>query len=111
LNELVELLVSWVVTTALSFVLVIWDERRLARARPERLERAWPPSSRDSALVAFGVLALPLHFARTRGHLRSFGGAAWVLIGLLEGVVAIALIGLASTLVLWLVERVVTARP
>ena len=62
--EVIELLVSWVVTTALSFVVVMFDERRLCE---EQLERAWPPSSRSAALVAFGVLALPFHFAKTRG--------------------------------------------
>lgn len=61
----IELLLSWVVTTALLFVIVIVDERRMPE---ERLERAWPPSSRDAAIVALGVLALPFHFARTRGR-------------------------------------------
>ncbi len=60
-----ELLLSWVVTTALLFVLVIADERRMSE---ERLERAWPPASRDAAVVALGILALPFHFARTRGR-------------------------------------------
>lgn len=61
----IELLLSWFVTTALLFVVVIADERRMSE---ERLERAWPPASRDAAIVALGILALPFHFARTRGR-------------------------------------------
>lgn len=63
--QTLELLISWAVTTALLFVVVITDERRMSEAR---LERAWPPASRDAAIVALGVLALPFHFARTRGR-------------------------------------------
>ena len=43
--------------------IVRWDERRLDAVR---LSRAWPPSTRLSAAVAFGPLCLPVHFWRTR---------------------------------------------
>ena len=92
-----ELLLSWSVTTALLFAVVLVDERRLD---DERLARAWPPASRDAALVAFGVLALPIHFARTRGDLRSARGAVGVVLGLLLGCVVTALVVVASGVVL-----------
>ena len=67
--DVLEILVSWAVTTAFMFAVVIIDERRMDRRDDPRLERAWPPSSRASAIVGFGVLALPLHFLRTRRSL------------------------------------------
>lgn len=60
-----EALLAWLLTTLLSFAVVLFDERRASRAR---LARAWPRASRDMALVVFGALALPFHFARTRGE-------------------------------------------
>jgi hypothetical protein len=59
------------------------DERRLQRAADagdadaeERLERAWPPPSRDNALIGLAMLGAPLiglfavwlHFFRTRSR-------------------------------------------
>ncbi len=67
--DVLEILVSWAVTTAFMFAVVILDERRMDQRDDPRLERAWPPSSRASAIVGFGVLALPLHFLRTRRSL------------------------------------------
>ncbi len=67
--DVLEILVSWAVTTAFMFAVVILDERRMDVRDDPRLERAWPPSSRASAIVGFGVLALPLHFLRTRRSL------------------------------------------
>ena len=61
--EVARLVVSWVVTTTAIFVIVLRDERHL---KPALLDRAWPPPSRVSAIVAFGVLCLPVHFGRTR---------------------------------------------
>jgi hypothetical protein len=98
IGEVVELVVSWTVSTALCFVIVIVHERRMS---PERLERAWPPTSRDAAIVAFGVLALPIHFARTLGHWRSVGGVAMRFVGLLVGVIAIVAVSIANLLVLY----------
>jgi len=61
----VELLLSWAVTTLLLFVVVLTDEKRLSE---ERLEDAWPVATRTLLLVWLGVIALPFHFARTRGR-------------------------------------------
>jgi hypothetical protein len=92
-----ELLISWVVTTILLFVVVIKDERRLSE---ERLERAWPPSSRNAALVAFGILALPIHFMRTRGDLRSLRGVLGIFKGLVIGIAGVAIVTLIAAAVL-----------
>jgi hypothetical protein len=63
--QALELLLSWAVTTALLFLVVLTDERRMSE---EHLENAWPVASRSLFLVWLGVLALPFHFARTRGR-------------------------------------------
>ena len=67
--ELVEILVSFAVTTGALFAVVLRDERRLS---PEARERCWPAPSRDAALVVFGVLAPPVRFARTRRSVLGF---------------------------------------
>ena len=69
MHDVLEILVSWVVSTSFLFGVIIFDERRMERLEDPRLERAWPPSSRASAIIGFGVLALPLHFLRTRRSL------------------------------------------
>jgi hypothetical protein len=97
-SEVIELVLSWLVTNALTFTVVILDERKwLDEAQ---LERAWPPSSRDAAIVAFGVLALPVHFIKTRGHFRSLRGVLGIPLGLLLGLAAVLLVAALSTLVL-----------
>lgn len=70
-RKVVVLVVVWVLVMVLSSIVVRRDERRLDR---EHLERAWPPASRDSALIGLSLLLSPLltlfavayHFARTR---------------------------------------------
>jgi hypothetical protein len=69
-------------------------------------ERAWPPQSRDAAIVAFGVFSLLVHFIKTRGHLRSLRGVLGVPLGFAMGVLAILLVALASGLVLEGLARV-----
>src|SRR5262252_1926457 len=96
-GEVIQLVLSWIVTTLLTFVIVIVDERRMD---DDRLEQAWPPSSRDAAIVAFGVLALPVHFIKTRGHVRSVRGFLGLLLGFVMGIVAIAVVAVASELLL-----------
>ena len=88
MREVVQILVSWVVTTAASFAVVMWDERRL---RGGDADRAWPAASRDSALVAFGALAVPVHFLRTRRGL----------LGKALGFVAGAVVAAASIAAEW----------
>jgi len=76
--DVVELLVALVLKVALGFVLVGWDERRLARRSPERLERAWPPASKMSAIVVFQEIGIVMHFVRTRGGVLGLVlGLAW----------------------------------
>lgn len=96
-GEVVLLVLSWLVTTALTYVVVLLDERWMSEGK---LERAWPPSSRDAAIVAFGLLALPVHFVRTRMNLRSARGVLGSLLGLLMGVVAFVAVALVAELVL-----------
>jgi hypothetical protein len=93
----IELVLSWAVTTTLLFVVVVTDERRLP---PERLARAWPATSRDAAIVAFGILALPIHFMRTRGHFGGLRGVLGILKGLVMGVAGVAIVTLINAAVL-----------
>jgi hypothetical protein len=101
-GEVIELVLSWIVTTGLSFLIVLLDERWMSEAK---LERAWPPPSRDAALIAFGVLALPIHFIKTRGHLRSVRGILGFPLGLAMGVLAVVFVGFVGSLVLEGVAR------
>jgi len=71
--EVVLLVVSFAVVVTASVLVVRWDERRLDE---DRLERAWPPASRDNALIGLSLLGAPLvglfavwfHFFRTRSR-------------------------------------------
>ena len=94
--QVIELVLSLVVTNALAFAVVIVDERRLSH---ERLERAWPTTSRNAAIVAFGPLALPFHFARTRGDWRSARGIALRIMAFVLGLSASLAVSLVSGLV------------
>ena len=73
------------VLITLSSLVVRFDERRLERAAErgdqdaeERLERAWPPASRDNAIIGLAMLGAPIiglfavwfHFFRTRSRAR-----------------------------------------
>lgn len=96
--EALELLVSWVATTSLAFLVVLLDERRSTEAR---LERAWPPTSRAAAIVALGPLAIPFHFARTRGRFfRASEHLRWWL-GLLLGFLAMTLVLVVSAAIVY----------
>ena len=99
--QIIELLLSWIVTNAFAFAVVIVDTRRLGE---ERLERAWPPASRDAAIVAFGLLALPFHFAKTRGTWTSARGIAGRLLGFKLGLVIAVVVAIASSLVIGGIE-------
>jgi hypothetical protein len=81
-GEVVLLVISWAQLTGMIFAVVIGDERDLPA---EQAERAWPAVSRNAAIVAFGILAVPIHFARTRGDFKSIRGALGVLLGLVVG--------------------------
>lgn len=101
--HVIELVISWIVTTALTFLVVIVDERRMSH---ERLERAWPEASRDAAIIAFGVLALPIHFMKTRTHFRSARGLLGLPLGLVLGVVAIVVIAFVGGLIVTVIDWV-----
>jgi hypothetical protein len=72
--EVFEVLADWAVTLPATILLIRRDERRL---RGDGLARAWPPSSRDGAILGlwlFGLhpLALAIHWARTRASLAGY---------------------------------------
>ena len=65
----------WVISTGACLGLVIWDERN---SPPERLALAFP-ASRTMHIIAFGPIAVIVHFLRTRwasGALRALAIAA-----------------------------------
>jgi len=84
--ELVQIVVSWTVTLPAVIAVIVHDERRLSA---DRLERAWPPASRDAAVFGLwnlGVhpLCVLIHFARTRRNVTGLlWGLGWVLLILL----------------------------
>ena len=79
--------ISLTLQIALGVALPVWVIRRdLRRLSPERLARAWNDATVWSAVVAFGPLALIVHFTRTRRSLAGFGqGLGWALLGLALG--------------------------
>jgi hypothetical protein len=97
--QALEILLSWGVTTALLFLVVLTDEKRMSE---ERLENAWPIASRNLFLVWLGILALPFHFARTRGRfftldpLRHLGW--WK--GFVMGITAAVVVGLIDAAIM-----------
>jgi hypothetical protein len=101
--QVLELVVSWVVTTVFTFLVVLVDERRL---RPHRLERAWPTASRNWHIVYFGVLSLPFHFAKTRGSWTSVRDALRRIMGFFLGLVVAVVVALASGFVVMGVDWV-----
>ncbi|HVU02641.1 MAG TPA: hypothetical protein VHE30_12855 [Polyangiaceae bacterium] len=64
--ELVSQIVLGIVYTS---AVVRGDQERLS---PERRRRAWNSASFWSAVVAFGPLCIPVHFARTRRSVPGF---------------------------------------
>ncbi|HVJ89622.1 MAG TPA: hypothetical protein VM580_07435 [Labilithrix sp.] len=95
--QIIELILSWILTTGLSFAVVLFDERRSTEAR---LERAWLPVTRNVALVWLGVVALPFHFAKTRGHFSSVRGVLGIVLGFALGLVAATAVAIVSSLIL-----------
>jgi hypothetical protein len=77
--ELLQVIVSWVVTVPAVATILVVDEHRL---RGEELARAWPSPSRDAAIfgVWLGVppLCVVVHFVRTRRTVGAFlHGLGW----------------------------------
>jgi hypothetical protein len=96
--EVVQIVASWIVVAPIVVSVVIRDERRLAATDPDLLARAWPPASRDAAVLAmwmFGfnplyVLAFFLvHFCRTRGRRGVWRGIAWTAVTVAAEVAAL----------------------
>ena len=53
--------------TALNIAVPWWIVRRdLERLTPEQLDRSWNSASFWSAVVGFGFLCIPVHFAKVR---------------------------------------------
>jgi hypothetical protein len=87
--EVIELLVAMVVKLVLGFAVVGWDERRLAKRRPDLYELAWPAASRMSAIVVFQEIGVVVHFLRTRRW-----GARGALLGIVAGFFVVLVTGL-----------------
>jgi len=51
-------------------------------------------------MLAFGPLAVPFHFARTRAHFKNAMGIAWIPLGFLLGIVVLGVIALVSSVLL-----------
>jgi hypothetical protein len=101
--EVLILLASFAVVVTGSVLVVRWDERRLDE---ERLERAWPPASRDNALIGLSLLGAPLvglfavwfHFFRTRSR-AMWPPWRWSPTGFLLGLAAVLVVMIANAAV------------
>lgn len=101
--EVVVMVASLLTLMTAASLVVRLDERRLSE---EQLERAWPPSSRDNALIGLSFLGAPLigllavwfHFFRTRAWSPKgfFLGLAWVIAIMIVN--AIVVLGLSFAL-------------
>ena len=89
MEEVLIFVMQLVVGSGGAFYVVWRDDRTLT---PEQEYRAWPASSRLSAVAGFGPLCLPIHFWRTRRSARGLAmgvgymilvNAVVVLLGLL----------------------------
>lgn len=90
MTDVLDVVLSIVIGTGGTIALIAWDERRLSA---EVLDRAWPTSTRLAASFAFGPLALPVHFFRTRRSVLGTG------LGLLAAACLLGVTVLASYLV------------
>lgn len=97
--EVFQMAVSMLIVPTSIHALLRWDEGRLS---PRERERAWPPSTRLSAvlgsLLAWGPLCVPVHYCRTRRSLRGF------LLGILFMLAIVALSVAGQILVALLLE-------
>jgi hypothetical protein len=87
--EVVQLVVSAVLQILLTFWVVRRDDRRLTGAANAR---AFPTATFWIAVVVFGPLSIPIHFARTRRNWTGLG------LGLLWFFATLAALGLAGFL-------------
>jgi len=92
-SEALVVALSLALNSLVPYLIVRRDLRGLSE---ERLARAWTDASFLSAVVAFGPLALPVHFAKTRRSLRGFGlGVGLGLLALGAQAVVVALLSAA----------------
>lgn len=70
MSEVLVVALSLTLNALLPYLIVRRDLRGLSG---ERLARAWTDASFLSAVIAFGPLSLPIHFAKTRRSLTGFG--------------------------------------
>jgi hypothetical protein len=90
--EILVITLGFVLNAALPYLIVKYDLDRLG---PDRLSRAWNEASFLCAVIVFGPLSVPIHFAKTR---RSWAGLGLGL-GLAAGAVLCA--GLLETALGW----------
>jgi hypothetical protein len=64
--DALEILLSMAIKIPAGSWLLRWDERRLARSRPDLYERTWPASTRLCAVVVFQEIGIWIYFWRTR---------------------------------------------
>ena len=69
MTSVLVLVLDLILGVMLTAWVVRFDMRRLT---PERLARCWNDASFWSAVVAFGPLSIPVHFARTRRSVLGF---------------------------------------
>ena len=93
MSEIASFVLQWLSGTLACFALILLDERRMSEPM---LARAWPPVSRNAAIVFFGPLAVPIHFIRTRRNLK----------GALLGIVAFGSVLILSVLGALLAEAI-----
>ncbi|MBX3186958.1 MAG: hypothetical protein KF819_08085 [Labilithrix sp.] len=101
--KVIILVVSIVVLITGSALAVRFDERRLDE---ERLERAWPPPSRDNAVIGLALLGAPIvglfavwfHFFRTRSR-ALWPPWKWSPVGFALGLAWVTAIMIANALV------------
>jgi len=95
-SEILVVALSLTLNALLPYLIVRRDLRRLSG---ERLARAWTDASFLSAMVAFGPLALPVHFSKTRRSLLGFGlGVGLGVLSLAAQAAAVALLSAACGL-------------
>ncbi len=86
-----------VLDIVLGVALTAWVIRRdTRRLDPERYARSWNEASFWSAVVAFGPLSIPVHFARTRRTVLGF------LLGCAVMLLVLGVLELVGDLFLWL---------
>ncbi len=96
MSELLVVASSLILNALLPYLIVRHDLRGLSG---EQLARAWTDVSFLSAVVAFGPLALPVHFAKTRRSLTGFGlGVGLGVLSLAAQALAVALLSAACGL-------------